>query len=280
MIFIFSTGSLYNYGLERAFDLAARAGFEGIEILIDHRWDTRQPDFLRRLVDRYRLPIVAVHSPFVTGVPGWPADEPGRVRESVQLAESLQAEVVILHLPRKTGKISVRAGAKSFSLPFFGRDEQAAYRRWLEDEYPAFQESTPVAVCLENMPARRWLGRSWNNYHWNNPAEIVRFPYLTLDTTHLGTWGLDPADFYPNLQGQVRHVHLSNFDGREHRRPEDGQLRLDRFLAGLSADDYQGAVSLETAPAALDAGKSDEHLLSLLSASLTQCRKWSTQPDS
>jgi sugar phosphate isomerase/epimerase len=68
-----STGSLYTYGTARAFDLAARAGFDGVEVLVDHRWDTRQPDYLRRLSADFALPIVAVHNPFVTGVEGWPA---------------------------------------------------------------------------------------------------------------------------------------------------------------------------------------------------------------
>ncbi len=44
-----STGSLYTYGTARVFELAAEAGYDGIEILTDHRWDSRQPAYLRRL---------------------------------------------------------------------------------------------------------------------------------------------------------------------------------------------------------------------------------------
>ena len=52
MRFALSTGSLYTYGLDRVFALAAEVGFDGIEVLIDPRFDTRQPvsvnhDFVR-----------------------------------------------------------------------------------------------------------------------------------------------------------------------------------------------------------------------------------------
>ena len=116
------------------------------------------------------------------------------------------------------------------------------------------------------------LGRRINPGQWNTPAEIVRFPSLTMDTTHLGTWGLDPTEVYNQLDGRVRHIHLSNFNGRQHRRPEDGHLRLDRLLAHLAADGYAGAVSLETAPDALNAGRPDDEVVGLMSASLAYCR--------
>ena len=85
-----STGSLYSYGTARVFDLAARVGFDGIEIIVDHRWDTRQPSYLRALSDGHNLPIVALHSPFLTlDAPGWPDDELGRLRHTVALAQEI-----------------------------------------------------------------------------------------------------------------------------------------------------------------------------------------------
>ena len=70
-----STGSLYTYGLDRVFDLAKEAGFDGIEVLVDGRWDTRQDDYLKHLMDRHGLPVVSLHSPFhLIRVPGWEQD--------------------------------------------------------------------------------------------------------------------------------------------------------------------------------------------------------------
>ncbi len=94
-----STGSLYAYGLARVFALAAEAGFKAIEILVDHRWDCRQPAYLRQLSPETDLPIAAVHSPFKPFVPGWPRDPLGRPREIVAVAHEVGGPVVVAHLP-------------------------------------------------------------------------------------------------------------------------------------------------------------------------------------
>ena len=44
---IFSTGSLYPFGLERVYAWATEAGFDGVEIMMDERWDTHQEEYLR-----------------------------------------------------------------------------------------------------------------------------------------------------------------------------------------------------------------------------------------
>ncbi|MCI0396677.1 MAG: sugar phosphate isomerase/epimerase [Chloroflexi bacterium] len=273
MNFLFSTGSLWSYSVERCFALAAAAGFDGLELMVDQRWETRQAEVVRRLIDQHSLPVGAVHSPFSAYVPGWPQDQPGRIRESVSLAEAVGAAVVVHHLPARFSLLWVQAPGRFFPVPLplsLERD----YQRWLEREYAAFQAGIDVKLCIENMPAYRRFGRRWNYCRWNTPAEIVRFPHLTMDTTHLGTWGLEPVEVYPRLDSRVAHVHLSNYDGREHRRPECGDLQLDQLLACLATDNYQGAVTLELHPDALDAGRPDEQIIALLAASLAHCRRW------
>ncbi len=49
---IFSTGSLYPFGLDRIYGWAAEAGFDGIEIMIDERWYTHQDSYLNHLRER------------------------------------------------------------------------------------------------------------------------------------------------------------------------------------------------------------------------------------
>lgn len=273
MELLFSTGSIYTYSIARCFDLAARAGFDGIELMVDHRWDTRQPEFIRRLSDHYGLPVTAVHAPF-TGVPGWEPGHPALIRQSVELAQALGARVVIHHLPVRIGYVVVMQGSKRFFLPVPGVNDERDYRRWLDDDYGALQQATDVTLCIENMPARRFLGRRVNAHTWNTPDEITRFPTLTMDTTHLGTWGLDPLTVYRHWGDKVRHVHLSNFDGQEHRLPQQGELRLAELLRALVADDYAGAVTLELHPDAVDAGRPDAHIVALLRTSLDICRRW------
>jgi sugar phosphate isomerase/epimerase len=276
MRFLFSTGSLWSYSVERCFAFAAEAGYDGIELMVDGRWETRQADYLQSLTNRYHIPVLAVHSPFMGYVPGWPNDQMGRIGESVRLAAGLGAVVVVHHLPIRMGYLWVQAGPRLFPLPVPGWNQERSYRYWLLNEYGAYhaqtQQETGVTLCIENMPALNKLGRRWSLHYWNRPEEMHRFPAITMDTTHLGTWGWQPVEVYPRFAGRVRHVHLSNFDGKEHRRPEDGHLRLDELLACMAAEGFAGTVSLELHPEALDAGRPDGQVVERMAGSLRYCR--------
>ncbi len=250
-----STGSLYTYGLTRAFELAAEAGFDAMEVMVDHRWDSRQPAYLRRLCQETGLPIVAIHSPFTPYVPGWPYDPVGRLQESAILARQVGAGVVVAHLP-----LRIRAAKIEFydspsiprSWPLF-LPAQRCYRGFLTNGLAQFEAGEGVRIGVENMPAHRVLGRRVSYYALNRLEALAEFPHLTLDTTHLGTWGLDPVAVYERLKGRVVHVHLSNFNGLQHRLPEDGHLPLAELLRCLSRDEFGGAVTIEVNPEVLQA---------------------------
>jgi len=228
-----STGSLYSYGLARVFEMAAQAGFEAIEVLVDHRWDSRQPVYLRRLSQEHNLPIIAIHSPFVIlHTPGWPRDALGRLRESVGLAREVGARVVVAHLPLRI---------RGVRLEFFGFQRQGlllplplggerAYRDFLLNGLAGYERREEVLIGVENMPSRRFLGHPFDIHDLNTPEAMSRLPHLTLDTTHIGTWGWDLLAVYEQLKERIVHVHLSDFDGQEHRLLGSGQLPLAELL--------------------------------------------------
>jgi len=270
-----STGSLYTYGLARVFEMAAQAGFDAIEVLVDHRWDSRQPAYLRRLSREYDLPIAAIHSPFVIlNTPGWPRDALGRLRESVALAREVGAGVVVAHLPLRirAARLEIfgsRRGAMLLPLPLGG---EKAYRDFLLNGLATFESSAGVQIGIENMPARRLLGRAVD-IHWLNDLEsLLQIPHLTLDTTHIGTWGWNLLAVYEQLKERIVHVHLSNFDGTEHRLPEDGHLPLGELLQRLARNGYGGAVSLEFQPGALGA-EDESQVRAHLRQALAFCRE-------
>lgn len=245
MRFALSTGSLYTYGTERVFALAAEVGFDGLEVLIDERFDTRQAGYLRRMAERHGRPILSVHAPFwPERVSYWPSSQPHSVIAAAELARDLGAEVVVVHLPRRWEK---------------------DFERWLLQELPIWQEEHPhPKIGLENMPRKRFT--RWfiplNYWRMNTLEEWGQFEHLTLDTTHLGTKGLDVLGTYQRLRERVVHVHLSNARRKgqrvlEHRRLEDGFLPLDAFLQQLERDDYRGVVTVELHPAALEANDED-----------------------
>jgi sugar phosphate isomerase/epimerase len=250
-----STGSLHTYGISRVFDLAAEASFEAIEMLVDHRWDSRQPAYLKRLIRESGLPIVAVHNPFVPHVPGWPSDPLGRLRRSAALARELGAGIVVAHLPLRLHGIKVEffgLANRPLLLPL-PMPVSKEYSRFLLNELSRFEEEEQVRIGVENMPAKWVLGRRVEIHSLNTLDYLSRLPHLTLDTTHLGTWDMDPVKVYERLKARVVHVHLSNFDGDEHRLPQAGHLPLAELLRRLKRDGYEGAVSVELNPDVLRA---------------------------
>jgi sugar phosphate isomerase/epimerase len=275
--FALSTGSLYTYGIARVFELAAQAGFDAIEVLADHRWDSRQPAYIQRLSRETGLPVAAVHSPFIIlDTPGWPSDPIGRLERSAALARELGAPVVVAHLPLRIRGISVAmlgSHGRSMLLPIPLTGERD-YLDFLTNGLAQFEAEQGVQIGVENMPFRRIFGRSVNIHYLNNLEALAALPHLTLDTTHIGTWGQDLLEAYERLKPRVIHVHLSNFDGQEHQLPEDGHLPLGFLLRRLRQDGYRGAVTLEFNPETLQA-KNEAQVLAHLRQAVHFCRQYS-----
>ncbi len=271
----FSTGSLYTFGLNRVFGLAQEAGFDGVEVMIDNRWDTRDVTYLRRLQERHSLPILSLHSPFpLIAVDGWPWDDAIRTQRTVALAKALGVPTIITHPPLRLhiAVIQTTLLKRRLLLPIprrWGR----SYARWLKTDLPALEQASSVTVAVENMPCYRLGGRRLDVHRMNRVEEWVQFPHLTLDTTHLGTWGLDILAVYDQVADRVSHVHLSNFrDGQEHLRLDDGHLPLGAFLQRLQGR-FQGTVVVELNPASLEAGD-ESKVRAHLRATVEFCRRY------
>jgi sugar phosphate isomerase/epimerase len=246
---LFSTGSLYPLDTSQSFALAAEAGYDGIEIMCDDRYGTRDPQYLRELSDRYKLPVLVAHTPFSSRLKGWGkvGDELSRVLRTLELAETLGCEALVVHLPHTMGRAILSLPRKTYVFPWLS--PYRSLKTWIERELPAVQRNTPVKIALENMPIiHEGLIRAdptwWNEVEtWSKVHD-----HLTLDTTHWGTKGVDPLVAYRAAQSRVCHVHLSNYDGEEHRLPQNGHLDLAAFLHALAADHFGGTISLEVGP--------------------------------
>jgi sugar phosphate isomerase/epimerase len=260
-MFILSTGSLYNYGLERVFGLARQVGFDGIEVIVDSRWDTRQAEYLCSVSAAQGIPVLSLHAPFMPGIQGWEEDPLLSLQRTVELAGALEAGVVVAHLPMRWHWLSVQSSlfrSRRLRLPLFW-PQGRAYAQWLQQNRSELCcSANRVQVLLENMPAQRWLGVRLNLYELNHPDALMGFGGLVLDTTHLGTWGADVLSVYEQLKTRIKHVHLSDYDGREHRPPGTGNLPLAQLLQRMAADGYRGLIVVESGPEHLGAGHDGE----------------------
>jgi sugar phosphate isomerase/epimerase len=252
---LLSIGSMRFFGIDRVFGIASDLGFDGVELIVDDRWDTADPVYLKRLMDRYGLPIVSVHSPFsFVETRAWGSDPVDRMRQSISLAEECASEIVVFH------------------LPFFA---ERRYARWMDEDLPRWQEKTNVKLAVENMPcAYKILGRlgvllktgSFYEVHrrrrlnrlllplskpcfiGNDWDYLLRFKHLVLDTTHLATGGLDPVQAYERMKSRLALIHVSNFTETEHQPLDTGGIDMARFLRHVASDGYRGHVTIELMP--------------------------------
>jgi len=223
---IFSTGSLWPFGLDRVFGWAARAGYDGVEVMMDDRWDTHQAPYLMEVRERHGLPILALHPPIKEGAWRLPAGE--TLIRSARLADKIGCPVVVAHPPPP------------------GRPLE----RWKGSILAEALSQGEVRVAVENMPRnkRSFVVRRGSCYL---PEHLAGIRDVTLDTSHVGASSIDLLETQAKLTGQLRHVHLSDSDttgGDQHKLPGKGRLPLGEFLSRLGANGYPGAVSLELKP--------------------------------
>jgi sugar phosphate isomerase/epimerase len=150
---------------------------------------------------------------------------------------------------------------------------------WLIEQYAALSPAGGPVLAIENLPYVPLLKRSRQQmsvvgakYQTHTVERVARFPAITFDTTHFATANVDILDAYGALRERTRHVHLSDFrDGKEHRLPGQGDLHLDLFLLALVESAYDGVITVELAPDALDAGD-DEAVRAHLRETVAFCR--------
>lgn len=274
-----STGSLYTLGTARAFELAGRAGYDGVELLVDERWDTRQPPYLRRLVQDTGVRIDSVHSPFAP-IPSWPRAEIDRVKKALALAEELGARVLNIHVPHRLSDLSISALGKTYRLPILPPSAaDRTFGRWLLDGgLDEAQRASSVTIAVENLPARFVFGRRLNTYALNTWLELSLFHKLCVDTTHCGTWDIDPTTLPDRLGGRIVHVHLSDYNGRYQHQPVGrGHVRLGPFLQLLAQRGYAGGIVVELTPFALPV-QDEEKLVTELRRNADFCRQHLAAP--
>jgi sugar phosphate isomerase/epimerase len=226
-----STDSLNGYGLNRIFQFAKEAGYDGIDLAMsDKNFDSQNAEYVQSLSIKYGLPILAVQLADAT---------PKRLENAVELAKIVKTKVVIIQPPR--------------ILNF----KQAA---WLKKEVPKIRTKENISIALENAPDDLILGII-PKHAMNNLIEMKKFKHAAIDTTRIAIKRQDLIRVYKSLQKFLVHIHLSNVKGsKKYYLPEDGILPLESFLTKLSQDKFPGTISIKVNPKFLSAGD-DEKLM-------------------
>ncbi|MCK9225983.1 MAG: sugar phosphate isomerase/epimerase [Candidatus Muirbacterium halophilum] len=260
MKFLLSDGCFYHLPLEKVFIIASKSGFEGVEIIWDGL-DDLETKKIKKLIQKYQLNVPVVHEPFsFHKITGWPEKTNERLPYLLKEAENIGAEKIVVHTATDIENIN-----------------------WQLKNIPILQQSTNIKICMENMPEdygvllnisrrinkfyRKMFGIPYKSttskikkmvllmkenrkYFLNNPEQLKKFENIILDTTHLGTYGKDPSDFYLNIKDKIKHIHLSDFGPQEHLLPGKGWLKLQKFKNTLIENNYSETISLEVDPKA------------------------------
>jgi sugar phosphate isomerase/epimerase len=224
-----STASVFPERVPDAFELAARLGYDALEVMVTADPVSQDAGVLARLSDYHGLPVVAVHAPnLIVTQRVWGKDAWGKLHRSRDLAQELGARVVVVHPPFRW---------------------QREYARDFEDGLTELSADSGIAFAAENLYPLRPGGADLTAYapHWN-PVELA-VPHATLDVSHAAVSGSDVLEMAGQLGGRLTHVHLG--DGTkpglpdEHLVPGRGAQPCAELLGLLRAGDYRGVVVLE-----------------------------------
>ena len=229
---VLSTDSLTGYGLNRIFEFAKKAGYDGIDLSVNFRkFDTFNSNYIKKLSEEYELPVHAISAPKTISQK--------KIKELVKMAKKLETKVLVLQPP------------KIFNFKLAS---------WLKKEIPKLREKEALSISLENAPAGTYLGII-PEHAMSNSNELKKFKHVSLDTARIGEKKQDLMRAYAALKKFLVHVHFSNFNkGKKYAAPQDGIMPLESFMTKLKQDKYPGAISIKMLPKFLFAGEDDKVL--------------------
>ena len=263
MLSSLSTACLYHLPLRTTFHLAAKAGFDGVELVMSPEVWLRGTDYVADLVWRYDLTISSLHQTILCASPRGVGA--GRIVDAVEMALALDVRCVVAHNPWA--------------------------ERWAEPEAQRWLQTIEACQVRLQRSSTRLSLENQGIYTEDQRGLLQQVPVLlsfaerhdlaiTLDTCHVGTENMIAT--YELLKGRLANVHLSDlcFSSpmlphpflqalfTRHQMPGEGVLALDDLMRRLTADGFAGPISVEVSPLALGmwpSGKMRERLAKLVS---------------
>jgi sugar phosphate isomerase/epimerase len=223
-----STASVYPESTAGAFELAARLGYDGVEVMVWTDPVSQDITALRRLSDYHEVPILAVHAPcLVITQRVWGTDPWVKLVKAKEAAEELGARTVVVHPPFRW--------QREYARQFLGGIQQMA-------------GETDVRFAVENMFPLRARGREVTPYapDWDPTTED--FPDFTLDLSHTSVSQSDALLMAETMGDRLSHVHIADGTGTardEHLVPGRGDQPCAELLESLAVRGFDGLVVVE-----------------------------------
>ncbi len=230
-----STDSLKGYGLNRIFNFAKEAQYDGIDLAITpHNYDTQNTKYIKSLIDEFNIPVLSIQTPAKAN--------PKKIKSAVTMAKALNTKIIIIQPP------------KIFDFK---------YIQWLKTEIPKIRQKENISIAMQNSPSDTFLGII-PEHAMGSTLDLKKFKHASLDTTRIAQKKGDLIRIYKSLRKYIVHIHLSNVKaGKPYYLPTQGILPIESFLTKLKQDNYKGILSIKVNPKTLNVGK-DEKVLNEL----------------
>lgn len=226
---VLSTASVYPESTPAAFEIAARLGYDAVEVMVSTDAVSQDAQALRRLADYHEVPIHAIHTPCLLLTRYvWGRDPWTKLVRAQEVAETVGARTVVVHPPFRW---------------------QRDYARDFGNGLARMQQETDVIFAVENMFPLRAGGREVVPYapSWSPIEED--YPYVTIDLSHAAVSRSDSLAMADALGDRLAHVHLADGLGEpnkdEHLVPGRGTQPCAELLERLARDGFSGGVVLE-----------------------------------
>jgi sugar phosphate isomerase/epimerase len=223
-----SSSSVFPESTASVFEIAAKLGYDGVEIMVMTDSVSQDPVALRRLSDHHGVPILAIHSPCLLITQRvWGTEPWGKLLRSRDLAQELGARTVVVHPPFRW---------------------QRDYAREFVTGIARMSEETDIEFAVENMYPWRARSREIAAY---SPGWDVRdedYAHTVVDLSHTAVSGTDALTLMADLGDRVRHVHLADGSGSardEHLVPGRGTQPCAQVLTDLAQRGFDGTVVVE-----------------------------------
>ena len=223
-----STASTYPETTAAAFEIAARLGYDGVEVMVWTDPVSQDVNALRRLSEYHQLPILAIHAPCLLLTQRvWGSDPWAKLERARDAATSLGAETVVVHPPFR-----------------WQRDYAAKFVQGIS----RMADETHITFAVENMFPLRARGRAVVPYapDWN-PLE-GDYQHYTLDLSHTSVSQSDALLMAKEMGSRLAHVHMADGSGSakdEHLIPGRGVQPCAELLEILAQQDFDGVVVVE-----------------------------------
>jgi sugar phosphate isomerase/epimerase len=223
-----STASVYPESTATAFELAARLGYDGVEVMVWTDPVSQDADALRRLSDYHGVPVLALHAPCLMITQRvWTTDPWVKLERAREAAQRVGAPTVVVHPPFRW---------------------QRDYARGFRDGIERMAQETDVRFAVENMFPLRVREREVSGYapDWDPTGEPHR--HFTLDLSHTAVSRSEALEMLDTMGDRLAHVHIADGTGLtrdEHLVPGRGGQPCDEVLERLAERGFDGAVVVE-----------------------------------